>query len=329
MLDTLHLMIDDFEVMPNHNLEVTASLTGNNYRLFGDVSGIKAYLNLNYLNLDIKNLNGKPFCFVHFSLPKLAGKTHNTYGINKNEAVKAFDYLCDVLADNGILVNLDTAKVTRLDVALNIEADYQLEAYTPLFGMMQDTRLIKNQSGNTTLWRNKTQEYCIYDKRQELADNGLMPESFADVADNTIRFETRQKKHKQVVKSLDVASLDDVLVQYDDLDAQASKNWQERLFYIDAQGDTKSELLIMLALIEACKSKNNREWASQSINVLGLYLIASCNDAERKVLLNCYDKRISQDFARRIRQVNADTISVKLADLYAELQAKIKAYDTE
>lgn len=329
MLDTLHLMIVDFEVMPNHNLEVTASLTGNNYRLFGDVKGIKAYLNLSSINLDIVNKNGKPFCFVHFSLPKLAGRAHNAYGVNKNEAIGAFDNLCGVLADNGILVNLDTAKVTRLDVALNVEADYQLEAYTPLFGMMQDTRLIKNQSGNTTLWRNKTQEYCIYDKRQELADNGLMPESFADVADNTIRFETRQKKHKQVVKSLDVASLDDVLVAYDDLDAQASKKWQERLFYVDAKDDAQSELLIMLGLIEACKLTNNREWASQSLDILGLYLIANHSDAERKILLNCYDKRMAQDFARRIRRVNADTISVKLADLYAELQAKIKAYDND
>lgn len=329
MLDTLHLMIDDFEVLPNHNLEVMQSLTSQNYRLFGDVSGTKAYLNAYPINLDIKNINSKPFCFVHFSLPKLAGKIHNAYGISKNEAIKAFDYLCDVLADNGILINLDTAKISRLDIALNIDAEYQLEAYTPLFGMMQDARLVKNLTGNTTRWQNKQNEFCIYDKRQELIDSGMHLMQCSDVPDNLIRFETRQLKHKQVIKALDVAGVNDVIAHFDDLDTQASKTWQNRLFYVNPNDESKSELLIIMAVIESCKKNDNRQWHAQSLMLLGLMYLADLSDSQRKVVLNLYDKRQALDFARRIRQVKADTISVKLADLYAELHAKIKAYDND
>lgn len=327
MLDTMHLMFDDFEVSTEHLLEVTNSLTSQNYLLFGNTYGIKAYLNYPPINIDIANKFGKPYLFVHFSLPKLADKPHNTYGLTRAEAHQALIHLRELLENCGIYVNFDTAKVTRLDIALNVDADYQLEAYMPLFGMMQDSRLIKNQTGNTTLWHNKQREFCIYDKRQELSDHGLASDLFADVPDNTIRFEARQKRQMNVQKDLGIQTPNDMLARYDDLDAIASRVWQQRLFYVNPKDDVGSELITIMALIEASKQTNSKQWSNQSMVLLGLYHLAGLSDIERKVVLSNYDKRMAQDFARRIRQVKADTISIKLADLYAELQTKIKAYD--
>jgi len=329
MLDTLALMFDDFEVATDNLLEVHQSLTSQNYLLFGNTYGTKAYLNYAPIHIDVKNIRGKPYLFVHFSMPKLADKPHNTYGLTKAEAHQAFIHLRELLESCGIYVNFDTAKVTRLDTALNIDANYQLEAYIPIFGMMRDSRLVKQQTGNTTRWQNKQREFCVYDKRQELADSGLAPDLFDDVPDNTLRFETRQLKHSNVQDDLRIKTPGDVLACYDDLDAIASRVWQQRLFYVNPKDTAQSELITVMALIEASKQTNTKQWSNQSMVLLGLYHLAGLTDAERKVVLSLYDRRMAQDFARRIRQVKADTISVKLADLYAELQSKIKAYDSD
>lgn len=83
------------------------------------------------------------------------------------------------LKSNGIELDYEKAKVTRLDVAHNINLNYPLNSYSNVFDSYQGKRQIKKVHDDTRYWGNKENQFTIYDKMKELMnrDLGDMPPS--------------------------------------------------------------------------------------------------------------------------------------------------------
>jgi hypothetical protein len=85
-------------------------------------------------------------------------------------------------------IDLLSAKITRLDTAFDIETEYKVKSYFPLFGFAKG--MTRNFNGRDSLYYNGSfKSYCFYDKKKKLS-KGINPFAVNDV-ENLMRFEKR------------------------------------------------------------------------------------------------------------------------------------------
>jgi hypothetical protein len=212
MLDTLKLVLDEYEVEPGADLELQpASFNAGSgdfapeYQLWRSgsqvVRGVKAWHNSERINISLKPRREAPteqgLCTVQFSVPKLATGS-NYFPTDERGTQGALDDVGKYLGSMGIKTNMERATLARLDAAQTHAMREPFDGYLPVLSRLQGKRAQRREYGGMMLWGNTQWEICGYDKLEELR---RLKRSVAGLPVNSLRMELRALRG-QKVKSL-------------------------------------------------------------------------------------------------------------------------------
>ena len=207
--DTVSLQLHEFSVKKSAPLDIfppvihydSGELKGD-YALFMEgekqINGQKAVHNGEFLNLDIKPVGCQVRGYVRFSLPKVQGQgLSNFYPVTPERMPLIMGLVQNELDVIGVVCDLKDAKITRLDMFTNLSTKSSFNDYeTILLSMTASRKKHLPFRGEGYLWRNKNEQFCIYDKRVEMKQsNTLIPPG---VPQNSIRVERRLMRSRKI-----------------------------------------------------------------------------------------------------------------------------------
>ena len=343
MLDTLKLMLNDYEITSQSSLKVQPGAyevgTGEKleYALFQNSSGVhygsKAYLNEKNWNLTLKPLpGGFRACgaFLQFSVPK-NHYGNNYYSTGEHGTQAVFEKVERELREHGVLTDLEKAYLSRVDTVKDIEPQEPFENYSGLFRLLNAKRTQKREYGTTFLLSNTQQEFCIYDK---LAEMRMRHEETSEFPE-TMRFEHRAL-NKQKVQALYGFSQAQELFHggYAVIKEKQRENWLNSLFSFSVE---KVLLLGSKQLEEEMKlfkEKYSRNWFQNFLRAYGAYHLAEVAGVELvKLALESMETdrmkvwrtvQLLEEAKREIELVKqAESSRKTLGELYEELKEKV------
>ncbi|MEI8059755.1 MAG: phage/plasmid replication protein [Ferruginibacter sp.] len=86
----------------------------------------------------------------------------------------------------GMEMDMEQAKVSRFDLAHNIELNHPISEYQNVLNSFRGKRQITKTHNDTFYWANKTRQGIFYNKHQELSDAG-----YTNIPENLVRMEYR------------------------------------------------------------------------------------------------------------------------------------------
>lgn len=341
MIDTIKLTLQDWRVRPDADLKVMGGeydyRTGETRqaKLFNGVLGTKAYLNTEKWNLSIVPKGGDVKAFISFSAPKQIN-TDNYLPLDEREFYQALECVEAELADNGIETDIKHANLSRLDVFKNILTDEETITYSPLLSLLNANRTKDRSTHGATTWlmRNRSVEYCIYDKLEEMQSTGHL----TDGLPKTLRFEHRCKTSAKVKNFYrDVVSVEDLKrYGWNAIYDRTMRSWDDNFFKYDVDDvDVLVESEVRREL-EFFKVKYGKHFFSRYLKTYGAYALTSRAggvDVIKKTLelMDIGDKRKRIYRAERdllegfllMQDLNCSPKSIKT--LYSELKCKVLA----
>jgi hypothetical protein len=233
----------------------------------------------------------------------------------------------------GISTDIQTAKVSRLDVFKTVETEEPFECYHPVLSMLRGQRMAKRDYGTTFLWGNQSQEICAYDKRAEMQQRKVPTEG---VPDHPLRFEWRMLKGRKVRESLGgISSVADLLAGYDHVRQSYAGTMEKQLFnrsVREVATVTASEIEEQLLASRA--QGNSRYWFDNWLKARGLAAVIGNLDAVHQAVKSVSENRSTQQkIMRKLEAAQTDAMMMKiigpsprtLAELYGELKSKVLA----
>jgi hypothetical protein len=345
VIDTLKLSLTDYSISSGADLTIqpashnhaTGEMTAN-FKLWNSASawveGSKAFHNADDFNVSIKPGNSgnddAVLCLVQFSVPKIADGSnyHPTDQKGTEAALRAIE---GRLKSVGIRTDINTAKLSRLDVFKTVETDEPYECYHPVLSMLSGQRMAKRDYGTTFLWGNQAQEICAYNKRAEMQQRKV---ALDGVPDHPLRFEWRMLKSRKVRESLGgISSVADLLAGYDHVRHSYVGTMEKQLFnrsVRDVATVTASE--IEEQLLAARARRNSRYWFDDWLKARGLAAVIGNLDAVHQAVKSVTDNRATQlKIMRKLKAAQTDAMTMKiigpsprtLAELYGELKSKV------
>ena len=213
--DTVSLQLHEYAVKKSAPIDIfpatiqheSGELTGD-YALFMDekgkhVTGRKAVFNGEFLNLDIKPMGSEVKAFIRFSLPKVQGQgLDNFYPVSPERMPVIMGLVQNELDCIGVECDIKDSKITRLDMFTNLSTPSSFNDYETILESMTALRKSKLPfKGQGYLWRNKNEQFCIYDKRVEMKKTkSIVPRG---VPKNSIRVERRLMRSRKIRAELD------------------------------------------------------------------------------------------------------------------------------
>lgn len=168
--------------------------------------GRKASLNTDNFNLSISphRDGGEAVCLIHFSAG--AYSDNNLQPLDVEGCLSAARDVELDLRSLGAELSLDRAKITRLDIARNVQLSEPVACYAPVFAALSCRKRVdkKDFGGTGFLAGNKSWEIGFYDKAAEMEEKGHDP---ASCPVNTLRPELRLKKSAIVRQAISCDSL--------------------------------------------------------------------------------------------------------------------------
>jgi hypothetical protein len=346
MIDTMQLMLTDYDARAAELTLQPASvntLTGeskNNFPLWHNgtktVEGAYAYFREGHFNVTIKpqhNPDGMGIgtaCYVRFEVPKFAGESnyHPTDAKGTAEALQASQKL---LKRVGIKTNVKTARISRLDAFKNVVAAEPFSCYSGVLALLAGSRMQKRGYENGFLWENTRQQICVYDKLRKMLHDKL---STVGLPENTLRFEHRMLQAQKVKDALEMATVADLLADYDKVCDVYQATMKRQLFRHQAKdieimlsSDIEREMLFF-------QTQYGKEWLNQYLRAFGLHSLLQKTNIE--TILNVVDKlaenrmkksRLKRDLQKMQFDVSAlapvGGSKRTTGQLYQELQEKV------
>lgn len=219
-IDTVSLLLKNWHVEPGSKMTVVNNTdleTGepiNEYELIPGVFGSKISLNDKSglgIGFEIEPffaLGGIPLAKMHFSVGRVANGSN--YEPPKFDETKyAFDIAETWLADHGIISDFGNSEITREDTVRNIPTDEQdLKPYFSVLQLCDMPRTTSKDFGGEGLQiGNRQQQYCCYDKLQEMKFNKHDIAGFPV----TLRIEHKLLKKPKVRSVLGIRTVNDLL----------------------------------------------------------------------------------------------------------------------
>jgi hypothetical protein len=346
MIDTMQLMLTDYDaraaeltLQPASRNTVTGE-TKNNFPLWHNgtetVEGAYAYFREGHFNVTIKpqhNPDGMGIgtaCYVRFEVPKFAGESnyHPTDAKGTEQALKASEKL---LKRVGIKTNVKTARISRLDAFKNVVGAEPFSCYSGVLALLAGSRMKQRGYENGFLWENTRQQICVYDKLRKMLHDKL---STVGLPENTIRFEHRMLQAQKVRDALEMATVADLLADYDKVCAVYEATMKKQLFRHQAKdieimlsSDIEREMLFF-------QTQYGKEWLNQYLRAFGLHSLLQKTNIE--TILNVVDKlaenrmkksRLKRDLQKMQFDVGAlapvGGSKRTTGQLYQELQEKV------
>lgn len=194
MIDTIKLGTDDYLIQSQSSLIKRVDIN----QATGEIK-TKLFYNGDVLNLTIDNRGFR----VKYSFPKLYGLQDNFFIPGAYSFKTTFSILLRKLKDLGILIDINTLKVLRLDLCKNVETNYCFDTYSDVLRTLTLKRTHRRDYVDGFLSSNSRRELCFYNKIKELNHNfgaGYTKYKYGITKENIIRGELRFLRHSEVVK---------------------------------------------------------------------------------------------------------------------------------
>ena len=343
MIDTLKLMLNDYEISEESEIRLQPASyelgTGAKveYPLFqtashGNHYGSKAYLNTDNWNLTLKPLPGgrATGAFLQLSVPKNYYGS-NFYSVGEQGTKAVLNKVEEELKEKGVHTSLDKADLSRVDTFKNIEPEEPFSSYYTLFSFLKARKAIQRGYGTTFLLSNTQQEFCVYDKLEEMRERNIETRSLP----NTMRFEHRllNKQKIQNVYGFDkVAEL--FKGGYEVVKEKQVESWKSSLFNFTAEQVVVLGSKQLEQEMKRFYEKSPSGWFSKFLKAYGAFYLASYAgkevviealqnlEAERTMIWRAV--KIFEEAERELLVLKQEEGSKKtLGVLYEELRRKV------
>ncbi|HON83364.1 MAG TPA: hypothetical protein PLW61_05995 [Caldisericia bacterium] len=304
MLDTLSIGTSEFDISRENKLIMRVDTYNETNTSFK-----KYFFNSEeiYLTIDDKGLR------LHFSLPKLLYK-NNFYPIKEKDFQIAIDNLDERIRDLGVITDLKSFKVMRLDIFKNVMSDYNFNIYSDILRSLELKRTHKRDYIDGFLSSNTNREICFYNKIKEMREN---KERFTDIKEEKIiRGELRLLKHREVKKN-NITLLKEIPDKWSDL-KEVYKQYISEVFKGDMNGDIDKETIILEMI------KKEKKKAFDKFKYIPLFNIE--RDKLKQALSDVYQKRdvyyILKKIDRDKKELGKYFKSLEYRKLYNEIKDK-------
>jgi hypothetical protein len=366
MIDTVVFRCPDFKVLDNHKLAIKPGIifpdgSKGEKPLFrngkGTTWGVNAHHNdpKKKINVDIDQntheqdpLHG--YLSWHFSVPKYQGRD-NFHLATKAEFKESCSRMEKDLMDIGIVPNMDSVSIGRLDITKNRQLEMPTMYYKEplsLIGIKRGKPSNKDDYEDTLYLENTQHAFVLYDKRLEqlFRDN----KTLLKAEDNWSRFEYRTLNKKKMLSTFGTASYKDIANNWGMLEEVYNKRFSEDLFrysiddYINLDIVKKNEKDKddIYHLIKIARS-NTHQWVGYlekmifSLKLQDVYGVDTFLNQYVRILeeeglkadsIKAKKSKLKKDLTERIlkaKMIESAYKSNNLASLYTEIKAKFIA----
>lgn len=200
--------------------------------------GLKAYLNNPNFNMTISPDRNGPgaVAIVHFSAG--AYQPDNLEPLDYDQLREASHNVQNDLKSLGCSFDVEKAKITRLDIARNVELSHPVNCYSPAFSALNCRKRVdkKEYGGTGFLVGNKQWEINFYDKGAEMFEKGI---ELAACPQNTLRPEVRYLKSATVRDAVGADNLAELRAAWRDVKPAYVKSLKRDVF--KAKMEAKAE----------------------------------------------------------------------------------------
>ena len=222
MLDKVHLYTNDFQPLPRAKFEIEPckidNVTGeviNEQILWYEGKtpkiGRKAYNNDYGANITIKN--GLLSVYYNPSTMMLGNNFHPT---SHKQIAQSIDNIKNAFTEIGIKANVDTCKLSRIDLCRNMETDYNLDIYKPALDLITPKWMPETDptiKSGYWLKANRSLAFCLYDKLGQVISEKIDPLSLGIQSPNVTRNELRLVNHRTIKNLLSIESVNELNTQ--------------------------------------------------------------------------------------------------------------------
>ena len=152
---------------------------------------------LHYIKDNSYNYNSK--IFLQTSLPKInnyltGSNNYNLKSLSNDEILSSLKFVFSELYKLGVKTDLEYAIINRMDLFNNVLTDLEFKEYKMILGSLELSRKkLTEFSGETFLYGNKSHQFTIYDKTNE-----MLLKHKIDLLLNVMRFENRFMNKKKI-----------------------------------------------------------------------------------------------------------------------------------
>lgn len=344
MIDTLKLMLNEYEITDNSEIRVQPASyelgTGSKveYPLFQTPShgahyGSKAYLNTDNWNLTLKPLpagNRATGAFLQLSVPKNYYGS-NFYSVGEQGTQAVLNKVEGELKERGVHTSLIEADMSRVDTFKNIEPEEPFSSYYSLFSLLKARKAIQRGYGTTFLLSNSQQEFCVYDKLEEMRERNIETGGLPP----TMRFEHRLLNKQKVQNVYGFGKVGELFKGgYEVVKEKQVESWKASLFSF-----TTEELVLLGSKqleqeMRRFKERSPSGWFSKFLKAYGAYYLASY--AGKEVIVEALQNfevdrmkiwravQVFEEAERELMVLKQEEGSKKtLGALYEELRRKV------
>lgn len=293
----------------------------------------KAYFNRDLIKVDFIGFR----CFVRFSIPAVLNNGVNFKPADLQGTKRAIKIVNDLLNEEGMTVNLEYARICRLDLFKNIETDEDFQAYKTLLREFCCKRMkLEDKYDTSLIWRNNSQEFVIYDKIAQMRNDGIDTSGYRT---NTSRLEWKLKNSYKVKNALGITNVGDLYRNFDSLDELYKDVVRENFFPLSDEDISRSYDCKLESKIEPYVISDNN-WLNNFLVYQGIeYLLQNHSIEEligavtnvcvgyskgtivkkiQRLIKRCRESKIKSTMSKK-----ATSTGKIYADLYNELRVKL------
>ena len=342
MIDTLKVMLNDYRISSDSEIRVQPASyelgTGTKveYPLFETPEqrfyGAKAYLNEDNWNLTLKPLAGGRAvgAFLQLSIPKNY-YGNNFYSVGEQGTEAVLSKVEGELKERGVHTNLKEADISRVDTFKNIEPEEPFSCYYSLFSLLKARKAVQRGYGTTFLLSNSQQEFCVYDKLEEMRERNIETGGLPP----TMRFEHRLLNKQKVQNVYGFGKVGELFKGgYEVVKEKQVESWKASLFSF-----TTEELVLLGSKqleqeMRRFKERSPSGWFSKFLKAYGAYYLASY--AGKEVIVEALQNfevdrmkiwravQVFEEAERELMVLKQEEGSKKtLGALYEELRRKV------
>lgn len=227
--------------------------------------------------------------------------------LNGNQIKESFNFLFELLINDGLLANLDDANLIRLDLFVNLQTEYNFQAYKNFLRTIQLSRKEKSERQNSFLFSNKQNQLSIYDKRKELELSKIYLEN------EIIRFENRFLTKNKIKKTFG-NNISDII-----LNRKPQLNEMKKIYNDIFNGSEES--IIIDRNLEAIISKSN-SIRNLKQSVFYYMLSNNYNETIEETINKHYKKTQSWKIRNEIKNFTKEYGKMNNFNLVNELKSK-------
>lgn len=284
MIDTLKLMLNDYEISSDSEVRIQPASyelgTGSKveYPLFylpeqGIQYGSKAYYNSDNWNLTLKPIAGGSGigAFLQLSVPKNY-YGNNFYSVGEQGTQAVLSKVEGELKEKGVHTSLSEADMSRVDTFKNIEPEEPFSSYYTLFSLLKARRAIQRGYGTTFLLSNTQQEFCVYDKLEEMRERSIDTTGYP----STMRFEHRLLNKAKVKSVYGFTKVQDIFKGgYEVIREKQVESWKSSLFNFTAEEVVLLGSKQLGEEMRVFKEKFPKNWFYRFLRSYGAYYLAT------------------------------------------------------